>query len=188
MNGTGPAVATLSLALLAGLAQTTPPRTVPTAGGFTNIARSAGLDFRHVNGASADRHLPEIMSGGGLFLDFDNDGLIDILLVDGGSIADPLTAGRARHRLYRNRGNGTFEDVTARSGLTHTAYGMGGCAADYDNDGFIDVYITNVGPNTLFHNNGGRTFTDVTRTAGVGSRSFAAVSPQKMLLSSRAST
>jgi hypothetical protein len=170
----GPATAALSFALLAGLAQTAPrpvPRPTP---GFTNIAPAAGIDFRHVNGASADRHLPEIMSGGGLLFDFDNDGWVDVFLVDGGSLVDRTTAGRARHRLYRNRGNGTFEDITPRAGLTHAQYGMGACAADYDNDGFTDVYVTNVGPNVLYHNNAGKTFSDVTRATGVGSRSFAA--------------
>jgi hypothetical protein len=141
---------------------------------FVDVAARAGIDFRHVNGASPARHLPEIMSGGGLFLDFDNDGWEDVFLVDGGSLVDPQTAGKARHRLYRNRGNGTFEDVTARSGIVHTQYGMGACAADYDNDGFIDLYVTNVGPNVLYHNNGGKSFTDVTKAAGVGSSSFAA--------------
>jgi hypothetical protein len=168
-----PVIATIGIALLALLGQPSPragPRVSP---GFTNIAPAAGLDFRHVNGASAERHLPEIMSGGGLFFDFDNDGWLDIFLVDGGSLVDPVTAGRARHRLYRNRGNDTFEDATTRSGIMHTQYGMGACAADYDNDGFIDLYVTNVGPNVLYHNNGGKTFTDVTRAAGVGSRSFA---------------
>ena len=96
---------------------------------FENAAAAAGIDFTHVSGASPARHLYEIMSGGGLFLDYDNDGWQDALLVDGGSLIDPAVARRARHRLFRNRGNGTFEDVTARSGLTHSEYGMGGCAA-----------------------------------------------------------
>ena len=108
------------------------------------------------------------MSGGGLFLDYDNDGWQDALLVDGGSLIDTAVAGRARHRLFHNRGNGAFEDVTATAGLGHPGYGMGACAADYDNDGWIDVYVTNVGTNTLYRNTGGRGFTDVTRTAGVG--------------------
>jgi enediyne biosynthesis protein E4 len=141
---------------------------------FENVASRAGLDFHHINGASADRHLPEIMSGGGLFFDYDNDGAIDIFLVDGGSLTDTASAGRARHRLYKNRGDGTFQDVSAQSGIAHSQYGMGACAADYDNDGWIDLYVTNVGPNVLYHNNGGKTFSDVTRTAGVGSRSFGA--------------
>jgi hypothetical protein len=139
---------------------------------FDNVASAAGLDFRHVNGASTARHLPEIMSGGGLFFDYDNDGWIDVFLVDGGSLTDAGIAARARHRLYRNRGDGTFEDVTARSGIAHTQYGMGACSADYDNDGWPDLYVTNVGSNVLYHNNGGKSFTDVTRTAGVGSQSF----------------
>ena len=91
----------------------------PAAAGFVNIAPRAGIDFRHVNGASAARHLPEIMSGGGLFFDYDGDGWQDVFLVDGGSLVDPATAGRARHRLFRNRGNGTFEDATPRSGIAH---------------------------------------------------------------------
>ena len=78
-------------------------------------------------------------------------------------------AGRARHRLFRNRRNGTFEDVTAKARISHRQYGMGACAADYDNDGFDDLYVTNLGPNVLYHNNGDGTFTDVTQKAGVGS-------------------
>jgi hypothetical protein len=134
---------------------------------FTNVATAAGIDFTHVNGASADRHLYEIMSGGGLFLDYNNDGWQDILLVDGGSLTDASINRRARHRLFRNRGNGSFEDVTASSGIAHREYGMGACAADYDNDGWTDVYLTAVGPNALYHNNAGKGFSDVTRAAGV---------------------
>jgi hypothetical protein len=95
------------------------------------------------------------MSGGGLFLDYDNDGWQDLLLVDGGSVADAEVAGRARHRLFRYRDAGALEDVTTTAGLGHPRYGMGACAADYDNDGWIDVYVTSVGPN-LNRNNGGR--------------------------------
>jgi enediyne biosynthesis protein E4 len=135
---------------------------------FENVARAAGLDVQHVNGASADRHLYEIMGSGGLFFDFDNDGWVDIFVVDGGSLTDAEVARRARHRLYRNRGDGTFEDVTARSGIVHGGYGMGVCAADYTNNGWPDLYITKVGPNVLYRNNGDGTFTDVTHTAGVG--------------------
>ncbi len=138
---------------------------------FTPVAATAGIEFHHVNGASAARHLLEIMSGGGLFLDYDADGAVDALLVDGGSPTDPAVDRRARHRLFRNRGNGTFADVTATAGLGHREYGMGACAADYDNDGFPDLYVTNVGPNILFHNDGGKGFTDVTRTAGVAAGS-----------------
>jgi hypothetical protein len=134
---------------------------------FTDVAREAGLDFQHVNGASADKHLAETMGSGGLFFDYDGDGWIDIFLVDGGSIADPAVARTARHRLYRNRGNGTFEDTTGRSGIRHRGYGMGACAGDYDNDGRVDLYLTNVGPNALYRNAGDGTFTDVTGAARV---------------------
>jgi len=136
---------------------------------FENVTQQAGLDFRHTNGASPQKHMVETMGSGGLFFDYDNDGWLDIFLVDGGSIADRQVAARARHRLYRNRGNGTFEDVTVSSRINHSGYGMGACAADYDNDGRVDLYITNSGADVLFRNNGKGTFVDVTRAAGLGS-------------------
>jgi hypothetical protein len=135
---------------------------------FTDVTREAGLTFRHVNGASPDKHLVETMGSGGLFFDFNNDGWLDIFLVDGGSLADPAVARLARHRLYRNRGNATFEDVTGRSGIGQTDYGMGACAGDVDNDGWIDLYVTSFGPDALFRNRGDGTFVDVTGSAGVG--------------------
>ena len=108
---------------------------------FTDATREVGIDFRHVNGASPDKHLVETMGSGGLFFDYDDDGWIDLFLVDGGSFADPTVARRARHRLFRNRGNGTFQDITAQSGIQHRDYGMGACAGDYDNDGRVDLYF-----------------------------------------------
>jgi hypothetical protein len=135
---------------------------------FTDVARQAGVSFHHTNGASAEKHLVETMGSGAVFFDYDGDGWVDIFLVDSGSIADPAVDRRARHRLYHNRGNGTFEDVTERSGIQHRGYGMGACAGDYDGDGRPDLYITNYGPNTLYHNNGDGTFTDVTAAARVG--------------------
>jgi hypothetical protein len=135
---------------------------------FVDIARQAGVLFRHTSGASPDKHLVETMGSGGLFFDYDGDGWIDIFLVDGGSVADAALDRRAHHRLYHNRGNGTFEDVTDRSGIQHRAYGMGACAGDYDGDGRQDLYITNYGPNALYHNRGGGVFEDVTATAHVG--------------------
>src|SRR6187549_2911652 len=89
---------------------------------FRDVASSAGIDFVHINGASEQRFIPEIIGSGGLFFDFDNDGWLDVFLVDGGSYADPAVARRARHRLYRNRRNGTFEDVTGRSNIQHRDY------------------------------------------------------------------
>ena len=140
-----------------------PPVQLPI---FRDVARSVGLDFVHINGASEQRLLPEILGSGGLFFDFDNDGWLDVFLVDGGSVGDATVAGRARDRLYRNRGNGSFEDVTAASGIRHRAYGMGACAGDYDNDGLIDLYVTNVGSNQLYHNDGHRRFTEVPNAGG----------------------
>ena len=136
---------------------------------FRDIARQAGLNFIHINGASDERFLPEITGAGGLFFDFDNDGWLDVFLVDGGSFADPALARRARHRLFRNRGRGTFEDVTDASSIHHRDYGMGACAGDVDNDGLIDLYITNVGPNLLYRNAGGGRFAEVPNAGGAGS-------------------
>jgi hypothetical protein len=144
-----------------------PARPADAPAWFVDVAASAGVTFRHVNGASPDRHLHEIMSGGGLFFDYDNDGWLDIFLVDGGSLTDPSVAARARHRLFHNRGNGTFEDRTTTSGIVHRSYGMGVCSADYDNDGFPDLYVTAMGGNALYRNVGGKSFVDVTKTAGV---------------------
>ena len=108
------------------------------------------------------------MGSGGLFFDYDEDGWVDVFLVDGGSLVDAKVDATARDRLYRNRGNGTFEDVSASSGITHAGYGMGACAADYDNDGWTDLYVTGVGPNRLYHNDGGKRFSDVTSEGGSG--------------------
>jgi enediyne biosynthesis protein E4 len=136
---------------------------------FRDIAVAAGVSFTHVNGTSSAKHFAETMGSGGLFFDFDNDNWVDVFLVDGGSKADSAVARTARHRLFRNRGDGTFEDVTTGSGIRHRGYGMGVCAGDYDNDGRTDLYITTTGGNVLYRNMGGGTFADVTAAAGVGS-------------------
>src|SRR5262249_1666940 len=99
--------------------QSTPTASETPLARFEEVSAAVGLDFRHANGASSERHLPEIMGSGGLFLDYDNDGWVDLFLVDGGSISDASASARARHRLYRNRGGGQFEDVTAKSGIAH---------------------------------------------------------------------
>jgi hypothetical protein len=134
---------------------------------FTDVAARAGLHFTNINDPSPEKYLPETMGSGAALLDYDNDGWLDIFLVDGGSMADEQVAQRARHRLYHNLRNGTFEDVTAASGIQHRGYGMGACAGDYDRDGLVDLYITNVGANTLYRNRGGGSFSDVSRAAGV---------------------
>ena len=150
-------------AVAAGQRSPSPATPLPT---FRDVAATAGLNFTHISGASERKYLPEILGSGGVFFDFDDDGWVDIFLVDGGSIADPATARRARHRLFRNRGNGTFDDVTTRSGIQHRGYGMGACAGDYDNDGLIDLYVTNVGPNTLYRNAGQGRFAEVPNAGG----------------------
>jgi hypothetical protein len=141
---------------------------------FTDITAAAGIGFRHTNGAFGQRLLPETLGSGVAFLDFDNDGRQDILLVN--SCAWPGWEKRDRPAptlaLYRNNGDGTFDDVTQQVGLDITMYGMGITVGDYDNDGWPDLFITGVGGNRLFHNvsggTAGRRFVDVTREAGVG--------------------
>src|SRR5215831_5049546 len=108
---------------------------------FTDVARQAGVAFHHTNGASPEKHLVETMGSGAVFFDYDGDGWVDMFLVDSGSITDVATDRRARHRLFHNRKNGTFEDVTDRSGIQRRAYGMGACAGDYDGDGRPDLFV-----------------------------------------------
>ncbi len=160
-------LAALPLAVRPSRSTPLPPPSPGSAALFENVARAAGVDFKPINGASLDKHLVETMGSGGLFFDFDDDGWTDIFLVDGGSLAVPDVARRSRHRLYRNRGNGTFDDVTGSSGIMPHGYGMGACAADYDNDGRVDLYVTGFGENTLYRNTGRGQFRDVTRPAGV---------------------
>jgi hypothetical protein len=138
---------------------------------FVDVTAAAGIRFRHNNGAFGGKYLPETMGSGAAFLDADGDGWQDILLIN--STDWPKRPARgSRHALYRNNRNGTFTDVTAASGLGVAMYGMGVAAADYDNDGQIDVYITGLGGNRLFRGSGGGTFIDVTARAGVGAGGF----------------
>ena len=139
---------------------------------FTEMAARAGIDFVHRNGATGRFYYPELMQGGGAFVDFDNDSLLDIYLVQSGPLPAEGSA-EAENRLLRNRGDGTFEDVTDGSGAGDRGYGSGIAVGDYDGDGWIDLYITNLGANALLRNRGaeqiGRvTFEDVTVRAGVG--------------------
>src|SRR5206468_10038209 len=115
-------------------------------GRFTVVAAAAGLRFPHDRGATAEHHLAETMGSGLAWLDYDNDGWMDLYVVQSG-LFPPRGSPRAQDRLYRNNRDGTFTDVTARARLKDAAYGMGVVAADYDNDGFVDLYVTNVGRN-----------------------------------------
>ncbi|HSA94031.1 MAG TPA: CRTAC1 family protein [Terriglobales bacterium] len=135
---------------------------------FTDVALRAGLGFRHHSGASPEKYVLETMGSGAAFLDYDNDGWLDIYLVNGGSVPGYPASSPIRNALYRNRGDGTFEDVTAAAGVAGNGhYGMGSTAADYDGDGYTDLFVTAFGRNVLYHNRGNRTFEDVTDRAGV---------------------
>jgi enediyne biosynthesis protein E4 len=136
---------------------------------FTDVTATAGIHFKHNNGAYGGKLLPETLGSGCAFLDYDGDGWQDILLVN--SMDWP---GHARQRstpkLYRNNRNGTFTDVTHAAGLDAEMYGMGVAVGDYNNDGFPDILITCVGQNRLFKNTGRGTFIDVTNASGLGKR------------------
>ena len=142
------------------------------------VTQLAGLKFTLENSPTAQKHLIETMPGGVALFDYNNDGLLDIFLVNGGRITSPLPARddfdrhdpRYWNRLFRQNKDGSFTDVTEQAGLANAGdgnYGMGVAVGDYDNDGYPDLYVTNYGKNILYHNNGDGTFTDVTAKAGV---------------------
>jgi hypothetical protein len=141
---------------------------------FEEVLPSASkIAFRHVNGRSPDYYLPETTGAGCAFIDFDNDGWMDIYLVNSGKcdFFDPSPP--LRNALYRNNRDGTFTDVTEQAGVASGGYGMGVAVADYDGDGFPDLYVTQYGRSILYHNNGDGTFTDVTDKAGVAAPGWA---------------
>ncbi len=138
-----------------------------SASSFRDVSREAGLSFVHASGASPEKHLVETMGSGGGFLDYDGDGWVDVYLVNSGATPSSPAAPPGRNRLFRNNGDGSFSDVTDQAGAGDPSYGMGCVFADYDNDGDIDLYVTNLGPNVLYRNNGDGTFTDVSAAAGV---------------------
>lgn len=111
---------------------------------FTDVTAEAGITFEHVTGAFGKKYMPETMCSGCAFLDYDGDGRLDILLINGNNWPWLKKEPEPTMALYRNLGNGTFEDVTKKAGLNHPMYGMGCTAADYDNDGDTDIYITNL--------------------------------------------
>jgi enediyne biosynthesis protein E4 len=140
---------------------------------LTDIAAAAGLRFQHATGATGRKFLPETLGSGGAIFDADGDGHQDVLLLSGTSLADeggkaPNTG--ATVRLFRNTGRASFEEVTAKAGLSASMYAMGAAAADFDNDGHQDVLVTSVGQSRLFRNAGGGRFADVTERSGLGGR------------------
>ena len=138
---------------------------------FRDITAQAGIHFTHNNGAFGKKWLPETMGPGCAFIDYDNDGYPDVLLINGDDFpGHPHSSGilgPTTLKLYHNNGNGTFTDVTRKSGLAIPMFGFGVAVGDYDNDGFDDIFVTALGQSHLFHNNGNGTFTDVTKSAGM---------------------
>ena len=150
-----------------------PVSTVSKSPLFVEVAQSAGFTFVHANGASGRFYYPELMHSGSAFLDYDRDGHLDVYLVQAGSYPGGSDGGGNANSLYRSLGDGTFEDTTVEAGVGDLGYGAGVAIADYDGDGDLDLYVTNLGRNTLYRNDGSTaggsvSFTDVTDTAAVG--------------------
>ena len=146
------------------------------AGKFVDVTSALGVQFQYKASHVSKHYLIETMGSGVALFDYDNDGRLDIFLVNGAPLSDPTPKGTIPqksgpaywNRLYHQKKDGTFEDVTEKAGLQGVGYGMGVAVGDYDNDGFEDLFVTAYGGNKLYHNNGDGTFTDVTEKAGVG--------------------
>ena len=156
----GPTLAATALLAAAGLIARAASEVV-----FRDLTREAGILFRH-HSAPEKKYIVESMSGGVALVDFDNDGLVDVYLVDSLTVDTAGDPRAARSALYRNLGHGRFEDVTDKAGVGHPGWGMGVCAADVDGDGFEDLYVTALGRNVLYRNNHDGTFTDRAAAAG----------------------
>jgi hypothetical protein len=153
-----------------------PAAPVPVPANFVDITTPAGIHFKQVASHTSKKYLPETMGSGVALFDYDNDGRLDIFVVNGAHLTDPTPQGAIPqksgpddwNRLYHQKLDGTFEDVTIKAGLQGVGYGMGVAVGDYDNDGYEDLYVTALGGNRLYHNNGDGTFTDVTEKSGTG--------------------
>ena len=143
---------------------------------FEDVTTASGIRFKHQASRTSRKYLPESMGAGVAIFDYDNDGWLDLFFVNGAKLQDPMPRGsspdksdpRNWNRLYHNNRDGTFTDITEKAGLQGRLYGMGVATGDYDNDGNVDLLVTNLGGNILYHNNGDGSFTDVTAKAGVG--------------------
>ncbi|HEY1468367.1 MAG TPA: CRTAC1 family protein [Candidatus Acidoferrum sp.] len=145
-----------------------PAPSAPLGVNFVNVAKEAGLSSKTIfGGEHKNKYLLETTGCGVAFYDYDNDGWLDIFLVNGTRLEGFPAGQEPTNRLYKNNRDGTFTDVTAQAGLVHSGWGQAVCVGDYDNDGFDDLFITYFGKNVLYHNNGNGTFTDVTAKAGV---------------------
>ncbi|MBN2270583.1 MAG: CRTAC1 family protein [Sedimentisphaerales bacterium] len=134
---------------------------------LTDVTNQTGITFVHTDGSFGKRYMMENVTAGIALLDYDNDGDVDIYFVNGGILEGNPSKERPANALYRNEGGWKFTDVTAEAGVGDTGHGLGVAAGDYDNDGDLDIYLNNHGPNVLYRNNGDGTFTDVTEQAGV---------------------
>ncbi|WP_245632435.1 CRTAC1 family protein [Edaphobacter aggregans] len=159
--------------------RSTTPQAGSIPGSFVDITAKSHVMFHGEASHTTKKYLLETMGSGVALFDYDNDGLLDIFFVNGAPVSDPMAKGsipqktdpKYWNRLFHQKKDGTFEDVTEKAGLQGVGYGMGVIAADYDNDGYEDLYVTAYGGNRLYHNNGNGTFTDVTEksgTAGIG--------------------
>jgi hypothetical protein len=138
---------------------------------FTDVTSATGIRFQHNHGRSGKKYLPETLGAGVAFLDYNNDGWPDIFFTNG-RYWDGTSETRTPPALYRNDKHGGFSDVTEEAGLAIDIYGMGIAAADYDNDGFTDLYLTAYGPDRLFRNQGNGTFADATEQSGISNPDF----------------
>jgi enediyne biosynthesis protein E4 len=169
-----PTAATPSSDTASAIASPSPTPETPRPSGpieFTDVTNQAGIRFKHNSGAFGKKYLPETLGNGCAFLDYDNDGWQDVLIVNSSDWPEHKTA-KSLLALYHNNQDGTFTDVTRQARLATEMYGVGVAIADYDNDGNDDIYITCVGPNHLFRNLGNGKFADVTRRSGVGDPGF----------------
>jgi hypothetical protein len=168
-----PLATILAVATLAQVKESQPAPPIPA--NFVDVTSSLGVRFQHASPHTSKKYLLETMGSGVALFDYDNDGRLDLFVVNGAEIIDPSPPGtipqktgpKHWNRLYHQKPDGTFEDVTEKSGLQGVGYGMGVAVGDYDNDGFEDLFVTGYGGNHLYHNNGNGTFTDVTEKAGV---------------------
>src|SRR5580693_6695419 len=135
-------------------------------------SKSSGIKFVHDAAMSQRRHLPETMGAGVAFLDYDNDGWMDLYLVNAGPCDFYTPSKPTRNALYKNNRDGTFTDVTEKAGVAGNTFGMGVAVGDYDNDGFPDIFVTAYGRPILYRNNGNGTFTDVSEKSGLGAKIF----------------